>query len=387
MSHKELLITNARIVTERAEQTQNWLFASDGRIARLGAGDAPDYDYAHTIDARGAYVLPGFIDIHVHGGADADTMDANPASLTTMARFYAQHGVTAFLATTWTATPAHTLAALQRIAAQTGPIAGGATLLGAHLEGPFLNEAYCGAQDTQLIRRAMPDEALSYLELGVIRLLALAPEFAENGWLLDACVARGITLSAAHTGATYAQMREAIARGLRGTTHTFNAMRGLHHREPGTVGAALSSPELYCEVIADGIHVHPAALNVLARAKGPDGIVLITDAMRAAGMPDGVYPIDAQRSATVDGAAARLADGTLAGSVLTFERGFATMLNATGWTIERAWPISSLNAARAIGVAERKGSIALGKDADLVILNDDLSVRHTVMAGEVVGGA
>jgi N-acetylglucosamine-6-phosphate deacetylase len=385
-----LLITNARICAANETIELGWLLASAGRIAALGIGEAPAglHEHARAIDAAGAYLLPGFIDIHVHGSVGHDTMDEDDgAALLGMARFFATRGVTGFLATTWTAAPVPTMSALRRIAQHRGRIDGGATLLGAHLEGPFLCAEFRGAQDPALIRRASREEALPYLDHGVIKLLSFAPEYAENEWLFDACAKRGITLSAAHTGASYAQLRAAVARGLRGMTHTFNAMRGLHHREPGAVGAALVSPELYCEVIADGVHVHPGALDVLWRGKGTSRVVLITDAVRAAGMPDGDYPIDANRTVTVKQGSARLPDGTLAGSVLTMDRAFAVMLGATGLTVDAAWPMTSLNAARAIGIDGAKGSIAIGKDADLVIMSRDMRIQQTIVGGEPVNPA
>lgn len=267
-----------------------------------------------------------------------------------------------------------------------GPMPDGATVLGAHVEAPYLNVSKCGAQDPALIRPAEPEEALPILETGIVRLLALAPEIAGNGWLIDACVERGITVSAAHTAATYDDMVAAVARGLRQTTHTFNAMTPLGHREPGVVGAALTLPELSCELIADNIHVHPAAMNVLVRARGVDHVILISDAIRGAGMPEGEYQIDT-RSVFVRDGAVRLPDGTLAGSILTLDRALRNILAATGLPLEEAWPMSSLNAARAIGVSASKGSLEVGKDADLVLLDQDLSVRLTIAEGRVVYAA
>ena len=188
-------------------------------------------------------------------------MDASADALRTMAQFYAQHGVTSFLATTWTDSRPRIQAALEAIAAAQGRQPNGATLLGAHIEGPYLNPERCGAQSTTYIRRADRDEALAFLDTGVVRLMALAPEFPENHWLIRECVRRGITVSAAHTAATYEQMRAAVAMGLTQATHTGNAMTGLHHREPGTLGAVLTLPEINAELIADNIHVHPAVMR------------------------------------------------------------------------------------------------------------------------------
>lgn len=382
MTHS-LLITNAEIITPLHHWKRGWLLAQDGRIDRMSHGDAPAFDNADVIDGSGLILLPGFIDVHVHGGVGHEVMDAQPNTLAALATFYAEHGCTSFLATTWTDTRERIRAALHNVKAHRGAQENGATILGVHLEGPFLNASKTGAQAPQHIRRASPDEACEYLDLGIIRLLALAPEFRENHWLIEECVKRGVTVSAAHTAATYEEFRAAVALGLRQATHTYNAMTGLNHREPGALGAALTSPEVMCELIADNIHVHPVAMDVLYRAKGADGILLITDAVRGAGMPDGEYPIDERITVVRDGAV-RLPDGTLAGSTLTMERALRNLMAATGRPLEELWRASSLNAARAIGVSARKGSIEVGKDADLVLVDDNLNVQHTIVEGRVV---
>jgi len=337
------------------------------------------------IDAEERTLLPGFIDVHVHGGAGSEAMDATPAALNTMSAFYAKHGVTSFLATTWTDSRERIQAALENIAALRGTRMDGAALIGAHVEGPFLNPARCGAQSTTYIRRAGREEALAFLDTGVVKLMALAPEYPENHWLIRECAQRGIAVSAAHTAANYTEMCAAVEMGLRQTTHTYNAMTGLHHREPGTLGAALVLSELRCELIADNIHVHPAAMKLVWLAKGKDGVILITDAIRGAGMPDGDYPID-DRIITIKDGAVRLPDGTLAGSALTFDHALRNFMAATGEPLERVWQTSSLNAARSIGVADRKGSIEIGKDADLILVDEHINVLMTMVEGRIVFG-
>lgn len=377
-----LLITNAQLYGPTEVWPRSWLLAESGRIAQMGVGQPPEFS-APVLDAGGLHLLPGFIDIHVHGGNGHELMDATPDGLQAMARFFAQHGVTSFLPTTWTAPHSAIMRALTLVAELIGPVPGGATILGAHVEGPYLNPEKCGAQDSSLIRRAEREEALGFLETGAVRLLALAPEFPENHWLIEECARRGITVSAAHTAATYAHMQYAVRLGLRHATHSFNAMLGLNHREPGTVGAVLTLPEINCELIADNVHVHPAVQNLLLRAKGPRGVILITDAVRAAGLPEGEYQIDT-RTVRVQGGAVRLPDGQLAGSVLTMETALRNFIQATGLNLQEAWPATSLNAARAIGVAERKGSLEVGKDADLVLLDNAGYVRATIVEGTVV---
>ncbi len=364
-----------------AECALGWVRVVDGRIAEVGHGAPPAG--GERLDAGGRFVFPGFIDLHVHGTNGVAAMDAQPASLRTMARAFARHGVTSFLPTTWTASREATRAALACIARCTGPQPDGATILGAHLEGPYLNAERCGAQQREHIRRASRDEAAEFLDLDVIRLTALAPEFTENQAFLDECRRRGVAVSAAHTSATFAQMEAMVRRGLRHVTHMFNAMSPLHHREPGVVGAALRFPEIRCELIADNIHVHPAAMAVLWRAKGRAGVILISDAVEAAGLPAGKCAVDGREAFVADGAV-RLADGTLAGSILTMDRALKNFSAATGEPIERLWEATSLNAARAIGLEARKGRLAAGLDADLAILDGDGQVWRTIVEGRTV---
>lgn len=377
----DLWIRNARLMTPEGV-VEGDLLAHEGRIAALGAIAAPEG--AQIIDARDSWLLPGFIDVHAHGGVGREAMDADPEGLREIARFYAAHGVTSFLPTTWTAPHEDIMAALENIALVQREGTGGAAILGAHVEGPYLNPVRCGAQDSRQIRRAVRDEALPILDTGLIRLMALAPEYAENHWLIEECVNRGIVVSAAHTAATYADMQAAVALGLTQTTHTYNAMTGLHHREPGTLGAALTIDAITCELIADNVHVHPAAMNLLYRAKGPDRVILITDAVRGAGLAEGARYDQDGRPVIVRDGAAYLPGDTLAGSTLTMDRALKNFIAAANAPLDIVWPATSRNAARQLGLADRKGALAPGMDADLVLLDDDLNVRLTVTGGEVV---
>jgi len=383
---RRMLFHNTRLFTPRHPGRIGWLLMENGKIKSIGFGEVPQFSTdasMQRIDAEGKALLPGFIDLHVHGAVGHEVMDASVTGLEEMARFYASHGVTSFLATTWTASREAIRKALELVEEMQGPIQGGATLLGVHLEGPYLNPARCGAQDVRQIRRAEREEALEFLENGVIRLLALAPEYDENLWLIDECVKRGITVSAAHTAASYEQMQRAVAHGVTQVTHTFNAMQGLGHREPGTVGAALTIPQISCELIADNIHVHPGAQKILVDVKTPSGVILVTDAIRAAGLPEGEYMLD-ERSVHIHNGAVRLPDGTLAGSVLTMERALQNVCAATGRSLAEMWVTSSLNPARAIGLSAQKGSLEVGKDADLIFLDESFHVRSTIVQGEIV---
>lgn len=385
-SNQRLLIHNAHLFTPNHAGLSGWLLVENGLIHALGIGNTPDFSedpFVQIIDAQGHNLLPGFVDLHVHGAAGHEVMDASPSGLEEMSRFYASHGVTSFLATTWTADHPSIMKALELVEEMQGRIQGGATLLGVHLEGPYLNPTRCGAQDANLIRRAEKKEALEILDSGVIRLLALAPEFEENLWLIDECVKRGITVSAAHTTANHEQMQRAAEHGVSQLTHSFNAMEPLGHRELGTIGAAMAIPQISCELIADNIHVHPGAQKILVDVKTSAGVILVTDAIRAAGLSDGDYMLD-NRSVHIENGAVRLANGTLAGSVLTMERALKNVCAASGRSLAEMWVTSSLNAARAIGVSARKGSLEIGKDADLVLLDEEFQVRGTVVQGDVI---
>ena len=326
---KPLLFKNARIITPTVTYERGWLLARDGKIAAFAPYNAPSIDGVDIINAEGLTLLPGVIDIHVHGGNGYDVMDAKVDSLQGMAQYFATSGVTSFLATTWTDSPENTLAALSAIRDAQGTQAYGATLLGAHLEGPFLNAEKCGAQHSKYIRRAKHDEARQFLDLDVIRLLALAPEFKQNQWLITESVKRGITVSVAHSSAKYDAIRFATTLGLSHATHTYNAMTPLNHREPGVVGAVLTLDTISCELIADLIHVHPAAINLVWKAKGADKVILITDCVKLAGLPDGKYHFSHQSVEMVDGTVRIQKDGTLSGTTLKMNQALRNFMTAT----------------------------------------------------------
>jgi N-acetylglucosamine-6-phosphate deacetylase len=379
-----ILYYNGRVIGATTTWERGWLLVEDPLIRAMGPGNPPSFDAAEMIDVQGLTVLPGFIDVHVHGAIGHETMDASPHAIREMAQFFAKNGVTSYLPTTWTESRETIMRALERVAEMQGPQQDGATLLGVHLEGPYFDVSHRGAQREEQVRRADGDEALAFLNTHVIRLLSLAPEYEENWRLIHECRKRGITVSAAHTAATHDQMQTAIDMGISHATHTFNAMTGIHHREPGGVGAVLTRPEVYCELIADTIHVHPTVMQILYACKGPDRVVLITDAVRVAGLPDGEYQKDDKGVVIVRDGAVRLPDGTLAGSTLTMNRALRNFMQATGEPLEKIWMASSLNAARSIKVSHRKGSLEVGKDADLVLVDNEINVYLTMAEGRIV---
>ena len=335
---------------------------------------------------RGEYVVPGFIDIHCHGGNGYDTMDSTQEALKEISKFKAKNGCTGFLATTVTSSIKDTAKVLKNVNEYSKQFPKkGAEMLGVHLEGPFINIKQKGAQREDLI---MPPsiEIVKYFirESGrLIKIITYAPELDTGFEFTSFLHKQGIITSVGHSNATYAQVQAGIQAGLSHVTHTFNAMREIHHREPGVVGAALSSPELTVEIVADGIHVHPVVIKILIQARENEKIVLITDAMRAAGMPEGVYELGGQE-VTVAKGQARLKDETLAGSVLTMDKAVKNMVNKIGIQLPKAIQMASFNPARSIGIDDKKGSLEPGKDADIVILNKNLETELTIVAGKIV---
>lgn len=380
-------ITNVRIIHPAGVIKTGWLHIADGRIADFSdASHPPAVTHAHIIDGGGLTLVAGYIDIHVHGGDGIEVMDDDPDAVLALAQFYAAHGVTGFLPTTWTADGATIHGALRRIAEaqqrQTNQTIG-AFIWGAHVEGPYINPKRAGAQNRHFIRPADRDEFRRWQATGIIKLVTIAPECAENMALIRHCTAHGIITSAGHTDATQAVMDEAIANGLSNTTHTFNAMRPLHHRELGTVGTALLYPNLYCEIIPDGVHVRPDAVRLLYRNKGVERTIIITDAVRGAGLPLGTTYQQDGRMVTVRDAA-YLDDGTLAGSTLTMDVAVKNFMRDVGIDYAQGWRCANLNAALALRIDHHTGSIAKGKRADLILCDDEWTVHLTMVGGDVV---
>lgn len=356
-----------------------------GRITELAAYNGGRLAGEPVIDGTGLLVLPGFIDLHIHGGGGADVMDGTAEALEVIGQTHGRHGTTGYLATTLTAPPAALKQALQTAAAAREAALTGARVLGVHLEGPFINPKYKGAQNAAYIRQPAADELAELLAVapGLVKLLTYAPEGDPDGSFARYLAGQGVIPSAGHTDATYDQVAGAHGHGLSHVTHCYNAMRGLHHREPGVVGAALALPGLRAELIADGHHVHPGAMAALVNAKPAEQVVAVTDAMRAADLADGEYDLGGL-PVKVAGGTARLSDGTLAGSVLTMEQAVANLVNLVGLPLHRAVNLASLNPAIALGLQGSKGSLAVGNDADLVLLTPDYNVVATYVGGQPI---
>lgn len=356
------------------------LTIDDGKIVALAARPTSPADLA----ADGFLILPGFVDLHVHGGGGADFMDGTPDAVRQVCRTHARFGTTSLLATTMTASRAATAAAVSAVrqVVADGQNLDEARIVGIHLEGPFINVGKRGAQPEAFVRPPDVAEFLAWVELGggLVKQITLAPEVdgAEN--LIRAARKVGVNVSIGHTDATTADVEMAIAWGANQATHTFNAMRGLHHREPGTVGAVLTRPELLAEAIADGVHLHPLIVKLIVDAKGANGAVLITDAIEGAAMPDGEWALGGQTVYVRNGTAA-FADGTLAGSILTMNRAFLNAMTWANLTPAQASRIASANAARQLGLDGELGTLELGKRADIAVLDAHTGEIHWTLIG------
>ncbi|MDR3490929.1 MAG: N-acetylglucosamine-6-phosphate deacetylase [Gammaproteobacteria bacterium] len=379
-----LILSGGNVYTSEGVLTNKALVIQDGVIQKITKKMSEENN--HFVFPDNYHILPGFIDLHVHGIKNADVMDATADALDTICQALAAEGTTSFLATTMTADTDEIDAAVETIQhyiCSNKKV--GAEILGIHLEGPFLSPKKMGAQPGDKIQ--LPNVHLlrqwQKKSGNAIRLVTLAPEQTNCIELINYLVAENIICSIGHTNATYAQTVDAIAAGCTHVTHLFNAMSGIHQREPGAVTAALLSNKVMTELIVDGFHLHPAIVELTFKLKGKDNILLVTDAMRAKCMQDGCYDLGGQAVHVKQGQA-QLADGTLAGSVLSMTTAIKNMMKFTGCELIDTIKMTSENPARALNVFSQKGSIVINKDADIVVLDDDLNVVMTVVQGKVV---
>ena len=331
-------------------------------------------------------IVPGFIDQHIHGAAGSDAMDGTVEDLSKIANALAKEGTTAFLATTMTQSPENISKALEAVKeyVESKPT-DGAEVLGVHLEGPFISKDFAGAQPYEYI--ATPDVEVfkKYQDASGdnIRLVSLAPEEEGSSELIKYLKENNIVASIGHSNSKYADVEKAVKVGATNLTHTYNAMKPVHHREVGTVGSAYLFDELACECICDGIHVSGPAIKLLHKNKPNDKFILITDAMRAKHLPDGISELGGQVVIVKNGEA-RLENGTLAGSVLRMNNAIKNVMNFLNLPLEEVVKYASINPAKNLGIADKLGSIKVGKRADFVILDKELNVVKTVRAGKVI---
>jgi N-acetylglucosamine-6-phosphate deacetylase len=362
----------------------------DGRIASIStrsAGELPSATQARVLDYPGSTLAPAFLDVHIHGAAGHDVMEATPEALNAIGSFLASRGTGSFLPTTITAPLDTTLRALSGLARLlAAPPAGTqARPLGIHLEGPFLSHQKRGVQPAEYL--LAPDTAvfdrLFEAAEGNVRLMTLAPELPGAPELAAHATARGVRISVGHSYATAAETRATIAAGAVSATHAFNAMRPLDHREPGILGTVLTNDALFAEFICDGIHTAPEMAKLWLRAKGPERAILVTDAMSATGMPDGEYQLGGFAVQVANGKAT--ADGALAGSVLTLDRALANFIEFTGTPLEQALRLLTVNPATMTGLGNQAGFLAVCRPANLVAVNRVGKLVASIQGGQPVG--
>lgn len=384
-----LLLTADRIFTPLEEIPCGAVLVEDGKITAVGQRDALRAPAgAREINAHGMSAVPGFVDVHIHGAAGHDVMEATPAALAAIAQRAARHGTTSLVATTLTASADSTsrsLAGIARYVRDQSPVrqngVPGAEVLGIHLEGPFLSAARRGVHPPEWLVPPSIENLRRFLSAadGRARILTLAPELPGALNCIEAAHAAGLVVALGHTDATYAEAESAIAKGARHTVHVFNAMRPFSHRETGVLGAALTDPLMTAEVIADGVHVDAPAIRLLLAAKGFEKVLLVSDGIAATGMPDGSYRLGSIE-VTVAGGVCRNAEGRLAGSTLTLDRAVRNVV-ALGVPLGAAVRMATLNPARLLGLEARKGVLAPGADADIVLLDSNLQAAGVMTRG------
>lgn len=374
------LIENVKIVTEDEILLEHGLIIEDERITtidKLNSIDRSSID--KFIDGEGLYLSPGFIDIHNHGNSGVDIMDSKKETLDTMGNFHLRHGVTSFLGTVITSSYENIKKAVVNMAEYKQD-----NFLGIHLEGPFFSKEKKGAQPEYYIKE--PDlefiEEIYELSRGSLRVVSLAPELGGVGEVVDYLVKNGVKVSLGHSMADYQECKNIIDRGASIATHLYNGMRDFNHREPGIVGASLVDRRIYSEIIYDRVHVHDIAFQIAYRLKGADRLVLISDAMMAAGLGDGSYKLGGQDVSLV-GREARLKNGSLAGSVLTLDRAVYNVITYQEIGLVEAVRMASLTGAEAIGQSKDLGSIEAGKYANLIFFDDSINIYKVILRGKM----
>ncbi|MCG8917932.1 N-acetylglucosamine-6-phosphate deacetylase [Actinokineospora sp. PR83] len=371
------LITGGRLVTPDGVLDDGWLLVEDGHIAALGTGGPPRADDA--VDAGGAWVVPGFVDIHCHGGGGAAFTSADPADLRLAADTHARHGTTTLLASLVSRPVpelADQIAALRELVEDD-------VVAGIHLEGPFLSAARCGAHDPAVLRPPAPEavDALLAAGRGAVRMVTLAPELAGSVEAVRRLVDGGAIAALGHTDAVEAQVLPAVDAGATVATHLFNGMRPLHHREAGPIGALLDDDRVSVELICDLVHLSPTVVRLAARHAGPERTVLVTDAIAAAGAGDGDYEIGGLAVRVRDGVPTLAESGALAGSSLTMDAAFRNLVRGCGLDVPEAVAATATRPAALLGLADTTGKLAKGLAADLVLLDRDLALTRVCRRG------
>jgi N-acetylglucosamine-6-phosphate deacetylase len=383
-----IVLTAASLLTPIDQIDHPLVLIEDDRIVQVSSQRSHEIpEGARHLDYPDGIIGPGFIDLHNHGGGGHDVMESDPAALLAIESLLASHGVTGYLPTTITAPLGKTLEALQRLAdaIEKAPSTGHkrARPLGIHIEGPFLSHVRRGVHppDNLLPPTLETFDKLWQASRGQLRLMTIAPELEGALAVIKEAVRRGVTVSIGHSDADLETARAAVDAGARHATHTFNAMRPFGHRDPGIIGEVLTDSRMTADIIADGIHIDPSVVKLFLQAKGPDGAVLITDSTAATGMPDGHYKLGGFEFEVTNGRC--VANGVLAGSVLTLDRALINIMQFAGWDLPKALRTATTNPARVAGLQDI-GEIKAGGRADLVVLSPKGQVRTTILAGRVM---
>lgn len=377
-----LLLTNCHLISPDQNFAGSAILIEDGMIRRIFAkGDAlPSAD--KVIDAAGAMTLPGFIDVHCHGKSGVDFCDATDEAMETIGIDKLKEGVTSYLPTTLTLPEDLLMRALKTAADYTARGVKGCKLPGVHLEGPFINPKCLGAQNPDYVREPDIEMVRRLAKVYPVKKVSYAVEMPHGAEFAAELIAEGILPSCAHSAAKYADFQAAYRHGLHALTHFCNQMTPLHHRDIGLVGAGLLHQDVYIEMICDKLHLCPDMIKLVFSQKDLDHILLITDAMRAAGMPDGESSLGGLPVIVKDGAARLVSNGALAGSTLQICQALRNVYEITGLPLERLVRTTSLNQAVSLGL-EKLGRLEPGYYADIVILNDDFTVKKTFVNGEL----
>lgn len=382
----QTILTADRLVAPEETIENPVVTIEDGVIATITSRAAAELSPGRHLDFAGCTLAPALFDVHMHGGMGHDVMEATPEAISVVGHFLARNGVGSYLATTMTAHMDAILKSLAGIAKFIGSRDYGARPLGIHIEGPFLSPHKKGCHPEDLLQTPTLEafERMWQASEGNIRLMTIAPELPNAPEVIAHATKLGVRCSLGHSNAVAAEAKAGFRAGAASATHTFNAMRAFDHRDPGLLGEVLTNDELYAELICDGLHVDPAAVSIWWRCKGPERAILITDAMSAAGMPDGVYKL-AELDVRVTGGKAMIDENTLAGSTLTLNRGVKNFAAFTGAPVEQAARLASRNPARMTGFDGETGSLAIGRAADITVLNASNEVVKTFLRGASVG--
>ncbi len=381
--NNNFLVKNTTFYSRIKDTTKYDILVSRGKIKRIApSGEIPDP--GHSIDAKGNIVIPGMIDIHIHGAGGSDSLDGTREDLKTISRTLAGLGTTSFLST-MVVFPGNENRHVHVAGELTGKDLGGAQLLGVYIEGPFISidrkggiSPRCITEPSAIILEKIIEEAE-----GSLKMMCIAPEIPGNERIIEKLIKNGIIAAFGHSDAGYEETKNGISWGISHATHLFNTMRSLHHREPGPLAAIFENPGVSIELISDSYHIHPAMINLATRLAGKERIACISDGISGTGLPDGTYRYNNRDYISKSGVA-KYTDGTFIGSTMGLKNIAKNYMMFTGCSLSDAIDTVTLNPARILGIDNRKGTLEEGKDADIVVMDPDFNIKHSIIAGKLV---